>query len=305
MDRRWIVTLAATALGLVACQSQTEAPPADPSPPVFGGARPLTQLKVPSSYDPARPVPLVIQLHGSGSNGYQTDLVTRLSSIVDARGFILAAPEGTVDKVGQQFWNATEACCDFGHTGVDDVAYLLGLVKELRAAYSIDAKRIYVLGLSNGGFMSLRLACDAADVFAAVIDIAGASWADVGRCAPKVPVATLHLHGTADDLVPYDGGPTSDPAWPGLVGDVPSVAHTVAAWVAYDGCDSAADETSPPMRIDFGFPTPQTFVTKYHGCKPGGAVELWTERGSAHIVFDTTPDFPSLLYAWLDAHARP
>ena len=160
-------------------------------------------------------------LHGYGASGLFQNLYLRLGDIADEEGFFIAAPDGTLDATQKRFWNATDLCCDFEKTGVDDVRYLTGLVSEIRAAYAIDPKRIYIVGHSNGGAMAYRLACDASEQFAAIVSLAGPFFEDVKRCAPSSPVAVQHMHGTADEVVPYDGGPLAN-VHAGVVGKQPS-----------------------------------------------------------------------------------
>jgi len=139
----------------------------------IGGDRPVT-VRVPTGYDPSKPAPLVMMLHGYGSANIETETYFAMSSIADEHGFFYVAPNGTFDSMDHRFWNATDACCDFDHTGIDDVGYLTSLIAATRAAYNIDPKRIYVMGHSNGGYMSHRLACDHAEIFAAITSYAGA-----------------------------------------------------------------------------------------------------------------------------------
>ena len=172
----------------------------------FGGSRPVSFFHAPANYDPSKPAPLVLLLHGYGASGALQDAIFRLASIADQEGFFLVAPDGTVDSTQHRFWNATDTCCDFENTHVDDVAYLTGLVAEIEKKYAIDPKRRFVVGHSNGGSMAYRLACDAADRFAAIVSLAGPFFSDASKCKPSAPVAVQHIHGTADTTVPYAGG---------------------------------------------------------------------------------------------------
>src|SRR4051812_44230953 len=94
---------------------------------VVGGARPVT-VHVPPGYDPAVPAPLVILLHGYGATGLIQSLYFGMEAVAPERGFIYAYPDGTRNVEGMQFWNATDACCDLYQSGVDDVAYLTGVL---------------------------------------------------------------------------------------------------------------------------------------------------------------------------------
>ena len=161
---------------------------------------------MPSSYDGQTPLPLVLVLHGYGGDAAGYLDYFRMEPLAEARGFLVCHPEGTVDRNGWRFWNATEACCNFYGSNVDDSAYLRGLIEELARQYVVDRKRIYVTGHSNGGYMSHRMACDHADLIAGIASLAGMTFLDPNTPRPSQPVNVLQIHGTADEVVPYAGG---------------------------------------------------------------------------------------------------
>src|SRR5690606_28936935 len=154
---RRLCCLGLFALSLCACDDAAP-PPSEPPPTVFGGERPVT-LHVPPQYDPAEPMPLVVLLHGYRVSGVVQERFLKFAPQADARGFLYLYPDGTKNSQSLGFWNASDACCDFEGSGVDDVAYLIGLVHEVQEAYNVDPKRIYFMGHSNGGFMAYRMAC--------------------------------------------------------------------------------------------------------------------------------------------------
>src|SRR5688572_27262361 len=117
-------------------------------------------LKVPAGYEGQAPVPLVVLLHGYTSNGAQQAAYFGLPAVADKEGFLLATPDGTRDRLGNRFWNATDACCDFFRSGVDDVAYIDAVIDDIAAKYPVDPARVFVAGHSNGAFMAHRYACD-------------------------------------------------------------------------------------------------------------------------------------------------
>lgn len=267
----------------------------DPEP--IGGARP-TKIYVPKGYVKGEPRPLVVLLHGYGASGALQELLFQLAPEADRRGFLYIHPDGIPDKGGQRFWNATEACCDFGVERADDSAYLLGLVDEVAARYPVDPGRVYFTGHSNGSFMSLRLACDHADRVAAVVSLAGAMPVDVAACKPSRPVAVLHAHGDADEDIKYEGGGFSGG------GTYPGARATVEAWAALNGCSLDADTSPPPLDLEGGVPGAETTVARYaKGCQPGGHAELWTLQGGPHIP-NLTPKWASATVDFLYAHAR-
>lgn len=269
-------------------------PPADY---VFGGSRPVSELRVPEGYDPKKAAPLVLLLHGYGATGQAQNLFFNLGSIADKEGFFLVAPDGTLDKEAKRFWNGTDNCCNFDPQPIDDVAYLTGLVDEISRFYTIDPKRVFLVGHSNGGAMSFRLGCDASEHFAAIVDLAGPFFMDATKCKPKTPVALLHMHGTADTTVPYP--PSTNKRLPN-----PGAAATTATWAANNGCGATPDTSAAPIDLDLDAPGAETKIAKYTGCRDGADVELWTLEGTPHIPFNLTKELPSVVYRFLAAHPR-
>ena len=266
-------------------------------PTVVGGARPVT-VHVPASYAAGTPAPLVILLHGYGASGALQDLYFGMTAVSDARGFLYAAPDGTVDSDGKRFWNATDACCDLHAAGIDDSTYVSSLIKEIQTHFNVDPKRVFLVGHSNGAFMSHRMACDHADQIAAIASLAGAMFSDSTRCTPSAPVSVLQIHGTADDTIAYDGGQIGGHTYPGAK-------TTVSDWVTLDGCSATADTSAQPLDLDTRLAGSETTVTKYAtGCKPGGAAELWSIAGGGHLP-SLSSSFSAQVVDFLFAHPKP
>jgi polyhydroxybutyrate depolymerase len=261
--------------------------------PIFGGDRPVPFFRAPEGYDRKKPIPLVIILHGFGAGGYAQAAFFNMTKLVEEKKFLLVAPDGTPDKSGRRFWNAVPECCDFDRKGIDDVKFITGLVDEIATRWNVDRKRIFLLGHSNGGAMSYRLACDAAPKFAAAVTLAPPFYNDTTKCNPSEPVAIRHMHGTKDETVPYEGG-----------SGFPPVQQTIAAWAKWNGC-AAPDTTAAPLDIDQKVVGAETKVTRWTGCKPNGDTELWTMEGSTHIPFDLSPELPARIWAFFEAHPKP
>jgi polyhydroxybutyrate depolymerase len=284
-------------------------------------ARPY-DLHVPPHYDKGRATPLVIVLHGYTESGAIQDEYFRMSEVADREGFLVAHPDGTRDGGGNRFWNATDACCDFGGTHVDDVAYVSAVIDDVAARYNVDVKRVYLVGHSNGAFMAYRLACDLAPKIAAIAALAGATWLDVDRCRPGAKVSVLAIHGDADPLVRYSGGAISDDVLEGLAKMAgirlpspvvpgkrayPSAHDTVAAWAGLDGCAGAPTKTGT-LDLDTALVGAETEVQTWSGCQ-GVGIELWTIHGGGHAPAlakaPADPGFAEAVYAFLKAHPRP
>ena len=252
-------------------------------------------LAVPSKYDASKPAPLIVLLHGYGASGEVQAAYLNLLPTADARGFFLAYPDGTLDKSGSRFWNATDACCGDDKT-IDDVGYIDAIIDDVSAKYHVDPKRVFLMGHSNGGFMSHRYACERASRVAAIVSLAGAMWNDPTRCTPSQHVAVLQIHGDADRTILYDGGSISGVPYP-------SAHTTVADWAKMNGCTGALVDTGTSLDLVSDLPGAETKVERYAGC-PGTAVELWTVRGGQHVPAVTT-DFGTTTLDFFSAHPKP
>jgi polyhydroxybutyrate depolymerase len=176
---------------------------------------------------PGDPVGLVLNLHGGGGTGTGQQNVTDFDAVADAHNLLVVYPDG-YDKSWADGRGASPA--DRHH--VDDVGFLVGLAGKLQNDYGIAAGHVFATGMSNGGFMSNRLACDRADVFAAIAPVAGTLG--VGMvCNPSRPVSVWEAHGTADPLVHFNGG---DVHGRGGVSRSISAISMVNKWRTADGC---------------------------------------------------------------------
>ncbi|MEO7093920.1 MAG: PHB depolymerase family esterase, partial [Polyangiales bacterium] len=142
-----------------------------PRPTTFGGERPV-DLKAPATLTAGKQYPLVVVLHGYGASGFVQSAYFNTTMLPAMDAALVIAPDGTVDAGGKQFWNADAACCDFEGQKPDDVAYLGGLLDDVIDAWPVDRDQVFVLGHSNGGFMAYRMACERADVIAAIGSLA-------------------------------------------------------------------------------------------------------------------------------------
>lgn len=263
-------------------------------------ARPYDS-KIPASYDAKKSWPLVILLHGYGANGLAQDLYFGISREVDRLGFLYAYPDGTMDSKNKRFWNATDVCCDFDKKKIDDVAYVDAIIDDMASQYHVDKKRVYIVGHSNGGFMSHRYACDRAERVAAIVPLAGDNFKDTAsHCHPKEPVAVLQVHGDKDDAVPYQGGTDPGTGW-----TIPSALDSVKFWATVGGCSQTADTSAPAIDLDVNIDGKETSITRFPSCKPGGAAELWTIKGGSHVPAFGRPDWANYVWSWFAAHPKP
>ena len=258
----------------------------------IGGDRPAL-LVLPSGYDPQTPLPLILSLHGYSSHYSFQDSYFGLSSLLNSHGFALILPNGTRDEEENRFWNATDLCCGSTDSKPDDVAYLTGLVEE--AAERVNIDRTFAAGLSNGAFMSYRLACESLPGLTAIVAVAGSSFTDPARCASAHPISILHIHGTADDVVKIEGGSN-----PNLgEGTHPDARELARRWAERAGCDISGAESLPNLDIDTRADGDETTVTRYRsGCRDNLVVEFWEMESSPHVP-RLAPDFGQRILAWL------
>jgi polyhydroxybutyrate depolymerase len=214
------------------------------------------------------PRPLVLVLHGHSGTPDQLVDLSGMSALADREGFLVAYPEGTRWGRGSpRSWNAGSCCGYAVGKQVDDVAFIRALIDDAAAAHPVDAARIYATGISNGGMMAYRLACDLADRIAAIAPVAGALGYDT--CEPSQPVSVMVFHGTADASVPYEGGRGQHQKTTVEARSVPS---SVAFWVARNGC------RPEPQRAAEG----EILREAYGGGRGGSSVVLYAIQGGGH-----------------------
>jgi polyhydroxybutyrate depolymerase len=260
------------ALSLLACARSA---PRTPSPPAdilhtlsFGGLQRSYILHIPAPFNNSHPAPLVFDFHGGLGNAESQMQMSGFNALADEKDFIVVYPNGSgllEDKM--LTWNGGTCCGYSVKHNIDDIGFIRALLAEIELSYSIDPKRIYATGLSNGGIFSYRLACDASDLFAAIAPVSGTL--NISPCEPKQPVSIIHFHGTADEHLPYDGG-VGDKSLAGV--SFTSVRDSIKFWVNFDEC-----ATTP---ITEKYKDIQQDV--YANCANGSAVELYTIIGGSH-----------------------
>jgi len=275
---------------------------------VSGGLTRTYHLFIPPSYGPGRPSALVLVLHGGGGSGKGMNALTHFNRIAAREGFLVVYPDGVNGN-----WADGRAFTPPDLAGVDDVRFLSDLISALSSAYSIDPDRVYVTGISNGGFMTQRMGCALADRIAAIAPVAAGLPENLqGSCSPSRPLPVIEFAGTSDPLVPYAGGTVG----PGNRGQTLAAAGTIAFWAAQAGCQTQPSITDLPDAS----PTDGTRVqwTAFRGCAPSTDVFLYTIVGGGHtwpggwqylpvaLVGRTSRDIDAseLIWAFFKAHPR-
>ena len=219
-------------------------------------------------------LPVVLALHGGGSNAEQMIAFCGLNAKADREGFLAVYPNGAGRTPRARSWNAGNCCGYAQRHGVDDVKFIGRVLDDLAAATPIDVSRIYATGMSNGAMMCYRLASEMADRLAGIAPVAGPMGTK--DCTPSRPIPVCHFHGVGDQFAPYHGG---------LGGrslsrtNFYSVEHTIARWVMANRCQGTPEITDLPAPIDDG-----TRITRthYRPGEDGAEVVLYTIHGAGH-----------------------
>ncbi len=236
-------TAAATAGSPTGQAAATDADPSSPAPLTpgtfdrrfpFQGRERSYLIHIPPGIDTSAPIPLVLVFHGGLGNARNALRMTGFNRAAGEAGLLVVYPNGSGKRPDILLtWNGGGCCGYAAELQVDDVGFVRALIAALDSDFNLDRKRIYATGMSNGTIMSYRLACHAADLFAAIGPVAATQNFDA--CQPSEPVSIIHFHGTADRHAPDQGGMGPDP----LAGVAfTSVEETIAFWVKRDACPS-------------------------------------------------------------------
>jgi polyhydroxybutyrate depolymerase len=269
-----------------------------PAEAALVAARPY-RLEVPSADDGKTPLPLLVLFHGYGSSGAEFAAMFSTHALADAKSMFVAVPDGTFDANHRRFWNATDACCNFGGMKVDDIGYLGALLDDVASKHAVDPKRVFLVGHSNGGFFAHRAACEMSSRIAAIASIAGPTWKDASRCTPTTPVSIAQIQGDADSIIHIGGGHMKDdPSRP----EYPSARETIERWEARDGCGGLvttdiAYDLDPLLK---GF---ETGVEAANGCPKNVGLELWTVHGMGHSP-RPSPAWAETIVSFLMSHPK-
>jgi polyhydroxybutyrate depolymerase len=264
--------------------ASTPAPPAEAAPPgppcagkatlkgnldwtiASGGRSRVVHVHLPPGYDAAKASPVVLDFHGLSMNAAGEDLLARMNAKADKAGFVAVHAEG----IGaQQSWNAGTCCGEAASSNVNDVAFVGLVLDELESKLCVDARRIFSTGMSNGGALSYRLACELSGRIAAIAPVAHVLTIPAASCKPTRPISVLAFNGSEDTFVPYGGN-----------GLYPGVVTTVSGWAARNGCQATPQQTSKKGVV--------TCVT-YAGCNAGTEVSHCTVQGGGHQWPGGTP----------------
>ena len=245
------------------------------------------RLYIPAIYDGSQPVPLVFNLHGYGSNNVQQEAYGDFRPIADTANFIIVHPQGLPDDFGTNHWNCFET------STVDDVGFISALIDTIYAHYNINGNRIYSTGMSNGGFMSYKLACLLSGRIAAVASVTGSiTPPEYDDCITNHPMPAMQIHGTEDPTVPYGGSLLFMP-----------VEEVVEHWVTFNECDAEPVVTEVPDADPSDGCTATHYL--YENGLLGSTVEFFKINGGEHtwpgsdfVTGVTNNDFNASVEIW-------
>jgi polyhydroxybutyrate depolymerase len=233
-----------------------------------GGFVRLYRLHLPSGYRNNMPQPLVLNFHGHGSTAAHQEQLTQLSLLADQQHFIAAYPQGMVGPDHATGW----ATGPVHYPHVNDVLFVNDLLNSLQSRLCIDPARIYAMGFSNGGGMVNLLAARLSGRIAAFASVSGSYYPVSGGYHVVRPVSLLEIHGTGDQVVPYNGSKSKDYA---------PVTKWLLSWVQRDHCNNRPD----------AFLKQQTILgEQWQGCKDGAAIIHYRILHEGHI-------WPHVLFA--------
>jgi polyhydroxybutyrate depolymerase len=247
-----------------------------------GGLNRTYDLFIPNGIG-SQPLPLVLDLHPFESDSTEHRIrYSPFDQLANTEDFLVAFPQG----VGG-VWNFQT-----GSPGADDVDFLRAVVADVNDHHSVDNARIYATGFSQGGGMVNRLACDAADLFAAFSTMAGpVDVGTQGNCNPVRAIPFLSFHGTNDPVVPYEGGPITGV---GVNLNVLSAADTFEFWRSRNAC------AGPVNRATLG---PDSFCDSDMNCANDTRVDMCTVLGAgfdlfAHIIYNNSDSLNLAQISW-------
>ncbi len=233
------------------------------------------QVHVPSGYTGQTPTPVLFDLHGAGGTGSTEKARTGFLSLSDKQGFIAVWPSGP-----NRYW----AClgCSWDKNSVDqDVSLIRLVVDQIRRVANVDRSRIYVTGISIGGAMTNTLACEAADVFAAVAPAAFQLAASPSQCVPSRPIPVLEFHGYGDTVIPYGGSASLG---------LPSAETSLRRWAEIMGCSGDPEVTVLADNY--------SKIETYTSCRGGVQIGLASLNGVHDIFYEPPPSLDIPEYEW-------
>jgi polyhydroxybutyrate depolymerase len=247
----------------------------------YGGLGRSYIVHVPPQASSAKPLPVILNFHGAGSNAVQEERYSGMDATADRDGFVAVYPNGTGRGTRALTWNAGGCCAYAMRNKIDDVGFTKALLDDLASRVHIDRTRVYATGISNGGMMAFRLGVEASDRIAAIAPVEGALMVETS--GPARPMPLMLFNSVDDRYVPY-GGRFGRLGRIAHVTPYPPVDEEIARWRGFDGCPAAA-QVGPVLKGAQGSADADNSATRYEWgpCAGGSKIVLWKLAGSGHV----------------------
>ncbi|MYW66936.1 ferulic acid esterase [Streptomyces sp. SID8379] len=264
-------------VGSGGCGTPTDLTPGASTPRTLtvDGADRAYLVHLPASYDPDRPLPLVLSFHGHGRTSDYQERLTGMNAL-DA---IVVYPQGVTGTDGKSAWEGAP----YSAEGVDDIAFTKALIDDAERQLCVNTRRVFASGKSNGGGFAAVVACRLADRVAATAIVSGAFYPQSGVCDPERPVPVLDFHGQADTTIPYDGNPEKG---------LPALPDWLAGWAERDGCAVRPRESQVEDNV---------VRQRWTSCDDGSDVEHYRITDGGHFWPSTQPNEDSVTPTTIDA----
>jgi polyhydroxybutyrate depolymerase len=231
------------------------------------------KVKLPRGFHKKEKWPLIISLHGYGGNSFIQNYYIRLGRYKNKFGFVFAAPDGIKNEEDKQFWNASNFCCDFDDTQINDVAYVENLIDRIANSPEvgrIDLSKIYLIGYSNGAFLTSKIACESDLPIAGIVTISGTSDLRGDNqellnptlldCSHSRSLKVLHIHGTDDETIRYGGYDNGKTAHV-------SAEDQIKKWAIHNNCNEKMIKTSRTLNASNFLKGKDTEEYSFNGCR--------------------------------------
>ena len=233
-------------------------------------------LHIPKTYKKSKPLPLVVAMHGGGGNMkvQSQDKFYGLISQAEKKGTLMVFPNGhsPLPSGALATWNAGECCADARDTKSDDVGFVKAMLQKVKKQVSVKDEQVFAIGMSNGGMMAYRLACEIPELFNGIASVTGTD--NTMACSPKKAVSILHIHAKDDTHVLFNGGAGKNAFRDkSKITNFKSVPSTIAKWRGLYSCSPQAKQVLKNKKA---------LCELYQGCQDGAKIQLCVTEDGGH-----------------------
>lgn len=232
------------------------------------------EFHVPRGYQPGKPLPVILLLHGGGGNPALTRFQSGMDAIADREGFIAVYPAGTGPRFPdrQLFWNSGRPLRNPEQAQVNDVAFISAVLDDLAKYFPVDERQTFATGISNGAQMCYRLAVELPGRIAAIGPIAGHFAAEEFHDLPDHPISIIHFHGQLDPMARVDGTPPPQEGGFFLPYRIKPLSEMIESWARFNGCSLEPETTT----------VGKAKCLRFTGGRDNSEVVLWLLQDGGH-----------------------